>query len=196
MKKQIIVVHGADSFNSHDEYMDSLKNREISIESFLSRKGWKDNLVSDLGNDFEVFTPHMPNKTNAQYDEWKIWFERMFLFIRDEVILLGHSMGGIFLVKYLSENKFPKKIKKLLLVAAPHTDSEEIGSFALNQSLGGAGEQCGDIHLYQSEDDDIVPYREAEYYKKDLPNVVLHIYKDRGHFRQEHFLEIVEEIKK
>ena len=196
MKKQLIVIHGADSFNSYDEYVGSLKNREVSLESFLPRKDWKDSLSFYLGESFEVLTPRMPNKTNAQYGEWKIWFEKMFPFISDEVILLGHSMGGIFLAKYLSENKFPKKIKKLLLIAAPHTDAEDIGSFALKKSLEGVTRQCENIRLYQSEDDFVVPYIEVEYYKKELVNASIYIFENRGHFLQEHFPEIIEEIKK
>jgi pimeloyl-ACP methyl ester carboxylesterase len=62
--------------------------------------------------------------------------------------------------------------------------------------LDGVSEQCEDIHLHQSEDDLLVPYKEVEYYRRDLPNAKIHTYKDRGHFHQEHFPEIVEEIKK
>jgi len=195
MKRQVIVIHGADSFGTYDEYMTSLKNREVSIESFLPRKSWKDNLLDNLGSEFEVLLPRMPNKDNAQYEEWKIWFEKMFPFIHDEVVLVGHSQGGIFLAKYLSENKFLKKIKKLILVAAPYSSSEGIGSFALNKPLDSILGQCGDIHLYQSKDDFVVPYSEVEYYKNDLSKAKIHLYNDRGHFLQEYFPEIVEEIK-
>jgi predicted alpha/beta hydrolase family esterase len=109
MKKQVIVIHGANSFDSYDEYINYLKNREVTVESFLSWRGWKDNLADELGSDFEVFAPRMPNKDNAKYAEWKIWFERIFPYIQEDVVLVGHSMGGIFLVKYLSKIIFPKK---------------------------------------------------------------------------------------
>jgi hypothetical protein len=51
----------------------------------------------------------MPNPMNARYNEWKILFKKIVLLLDDNVILIGHSLGAIFLVKYLSENKFPKK---------------------------------------------------------------------------------------
>ena len=52
----------------------------------------------------------MPCKFMVDYEAWKIWFERHFQFLQKEVILIGWSLGGRFLLKYLSENKFPFKI--------------------------------------------------------------------------------------
>lgn len=197
MKKQVIVIHGADSFDSPEKFLASLKNCEVSLESFLPKKeDWKNSLPQELGEEFEVLVPRMPNKQNARYVEWEIWFERMFPYIRDNVILVGHSMGGIFLAKYLSENIFPKIIAGLLLVAPPHNKTEDIGNFALNGSLENVAKQCGNIHLFFSQDDPIVPFSEMERYQKDLPEAQAHIFADRGHFKQEHFPEIVEEIKK
>ena len=197
MKKQVIVIHGGDSFDSYEKYLEALKNWEVSLESFLPRKkDWKDTLPRELGEEFEVLVPHMPNKQNARYAEWKIWFERVLPFIQNGVVLVGHSLGGIFLAKYMSENKFPKAIDGLFLVAAPHNETADIGDFALNGSLEGVRKQCSNIHLYQSKDDPIVSFNEVASYKKYLPDAAVHIFEDRGHFKQEDFPEIVEEIKK
>ncbi len=67
----------------------------------------------------------MPNKTNAQFEEWKIWFEKFIPFLNDGVILVGHSLGGVFLAKYLSENKFPKKIGGVFLVSAVYEKNQK-----------------------------------------------------------------------
>ena len=196
MKKQVIVIHGGDSFDTYEEFLDSLKNWEVSLESFLPKSDWKSVLQSELGEEYEVLLPRMPNKQNAKYDEWKIWFEKMLPFARDNALLVGHSMGGLFLVKYLSENEFPKKISGLFLVAAPHSRTKDIGSLQLKSNLEKVWEQCQNIHLYQSQDDQIVPASEAEEYKKAWLGAKLHIFEDRGHFNQEKFPEIVEEIKR
>lgn len=119
----------------------------------------------------------------------------MIPYIHDDVILLGHSQGGIFLAKYLSKNKFPCKIGKLFLVAAPYKDTPNIGSFAFNGSLEKVSEQCEKIHLYFSKDDPIVPFSEMEKYANDLPSAKKHVFEDRGHFIIEEFPEIVEEIR-
>lgn len=196
MKQQVIVIHGADSFKSYERYLDALKNWEVALESFLPKNEWKMHLQEELGNDFQVLSPRMPNKQNARYAEWKIWFEKILPFVADGVILIGHSQGGLFLAKYLSENVFPKKIKALLLVAPPFSNTEHIGDFVLGESLENISQQCEIIHLYQSEDDPVVPYDEVERYKKALPMAEMHIFKDRGHFLQEDFPELLEEIKK
>jgi hypothetical protein len=162
----------------------------------MSSKRWKNYLPQVLGENFEVLAPRMPNEQNAKYAEWKIWFERMLPFVENGVILLGHSLGGIFLAKYLAENKFPRKISALFIVAAPYYEIAEKGGFALGESLSGVSAQCANIHLYQSQDDPEAPFSEVEKYQKELPMAKVHIFPDRGHFQQEHFPEIVAEIKK
>lgn len=195
MKKQVIAIHGADSFDSYEKYFEALKKWEVDLDSFLPKNDWKTNLQKDLGDDFEVLTPRMPNSNNARYLEWEIWFEKMFPFVRDGVMLVGHSQGGIFLAKYLSIHNFPKKIGGLFLVAAPHTEANEIGDFAFEKSIEGVPEQCQNIHLYQSQDDPVVPYAEMDHYKKSWPSAETHTFTDREHFRQKHFSELVEDIK-
>jgi uncharacterized protein len=196
MKKQIIVVHGGDSYETREKFLDALKNWEVTRESFLPKLGWKGNLQNDLGQDYEVLSPRMPNKQNAKYDEWTAWFEKMLPFVRDGVILVGHSMGGLFLAKYLSENKFPKKISAFFLVAPPYRDTEDIDNFPIIADLQKVWEQCQSIHIFQSEDDPLVAMSEAEKYQKAWPGAKMHIFTNRGHFNQEDFPELVEEIKK
>lgn len=194
MKKQIIFIHGGDSFESYEKYLEALKSNNPSIDWFIYRKKWIDNLYKKLSQEFEIFAPHMPNKQNANYVEWKIWFDKMIPFIEDGVILIGHSQGGIFLAKYLSENIYPKKISALILVAPPHTSTPEIGSFKLEKNLTEVARQCGEIHLFQSTDDPVVPASEAQLYKSEIPEINLHIFEDRGHFNQESFPEIIDVI--
>jgi len=196
MKKQIVVIHGGWSFKKYEYFLDFLRNRELSLDYFLYKKGWKSGLADGLGKNFEVLAPQMPNKQNAKYIEWKIWFERIIPYLQDGVILIGHSLGGLFFVKYLSENIYPKKIGSIFLVAAPHNDTEGCGNFQLVDSLKKVWEQCQNIQIFQSEDDPLVSISEAEKYKKAWSGAKMHIFKDRGHFNQEDFPELVEEIKK
>jgi len=195
MKKQIIYIHGGDSFESYGEYIKHLKETEFTINWFTPRKRWIEDMANKLGKDYQFFMPQMPCKQNANYEEWKIWFEKMTPFINDGVILIGHSQGGIFLAKYLSENNYPKKIGALMLVAPVHNNTPEVGSFRLEKSLIDVSNQCQDIHLFFSKDDFVVPFSESQEYKKDLPNAQMHIFEDRGHFLQESFPEIIEIIE-
>ncbi|MCX6766922.1 MAG: alpha/beta hydrolase [Candidatus Moranbacteria bacterium] len=199
MKKQVVVIHGGHAFKAYGEFLNYLKNKKINTEYFLYKKGWKNELAIRLGKNYEVLLPQMPNKQNAKYKEWKIWFERMVPFLRDGVVLIGHSMGGIFLAKYLSENKLSKRINTLVLVSAPCKKTNRIKfvrEFRLKGNLQKVWEQCRNIHIFHSVDDPVVPVAEADEYKKAWPKAKLHLFTDRGHFNQETFPELAEEIKK
>jgi uncharacterized protein len=195
MQKQVVVIHGGWSFNKYEYFLDFLRNRELSLDYFLYKKGWKSGLAAELGKNFEILTPQMPNKQNSKYEEWKLWLERVIPFLQNGVIFVGHSLGGLFLTKYLSENSYPKKIGSIFLVAAPYNDTVGCGNFQLVESLQKVWEQCQNIHIFQSEDDPLVSMAEAKKYQKAWSEAKMHIFTDRGHFNQETFPELVEEIK-
>ena len=198
MKTQLVVIGGGTAFDTHEDYLAFLKNQEVGIETFKSRKDWKGSLQDELGNGFEVLAPQMPNKTNACYAEWKIWFERMMPFVSDDVLLVGHSRGGMFLAKYLSENTFPKRIKATVFVAAPFDDigrGRSLAEFQLPNSLEKFAQQGGKIYLLHSKDDPVVSFDHLEKYKHALPNAEARVFADKRHFNQESFPEIVDLLK-
>lgn len=197
MKTQVVVIHGGDTFDTYEQYLEFLKDFKVDLELLQKRK-WKSSLQDELGNDFDVVALQMPNAFYAKYSEWKLWFEKYIPLLNEEVILLGHSMGGIFLSKYLSDNKFPKKIMGVFLVAAPYDDETKysLGDFKLEKDLKLLREQVDEIYLYYSKDDDMVPFVDFEKYKKELPHAHIELFEDRGHFDQEKFPEIVRDIKK
>ncbi len=200
MKKQVIVIHGGDCFDTYKEYMKFLKEFQPEGIEYFKKKGWKDSLQDGLGDSFEVIKPKMPNAINAKYLEWKIWFGKLIPFLNDNLILVGYSLGGIFLVKYLSENKFPKKIEKTFIISAPfdeeHLVDESLADFVLPKDLTNFKEQGGKIYFYHSKDDPVVPFVDFEKYKKKLPEANFITMEDREHFGQETFSELIKEIKK
>lgn len=197
-KQQVLVIHGGTTFETYEDYITYLKNQEVYLERLRFKKDWKENLQSDLGKKYDVLLPVMPNKINARYLEWAIWFEKIIDQLDDNLILIGKSLGGIFLAKYLSENYLSKKIKAIFLVAAPFDEenSEEIlGDFNLSFPLSKMTEQCEKIFLLQSKDDNVVLYEQALKYKKMLPKAELITFESKGHFSQGNFPEIVKLIK-
>ncbi len=197
MTKQIIIIGGGDSFNTYEEYISSLKNKDVTLDKFRPKKDWKTNLPQSLGEEYDVLVPRMPNSANSRYAEWKIWFERMFAFLDDEIILVGHSLGAMFLIKYLSENTFPKKIKRLFLISSPYGATEpDPAEFKLPDSFEPVNKQAKNIIIFHSKDDIVVPFSEFEEIKKRLPQAMVCVFEDRGHFNQEEFPELVELIKR
>ncbi|HRZ30232.1 MAG TPA: hypothetical protein P5274_00975 [Candidatus Paceibacterota bacterium] len=109
MKTQVVIIHGGDTFETQEEYLNYLKSYRIENLNYFRKKSWKGSLQERLDDNFDVITPQMPCKLNAKYEEWKIWFNKLLPLLNNKVVLIGHSLGGIFLAKYLSDNGFPKK---------------------------------------------------------------------------------------
>jgi predicted alpha/beta hydrolase family esterase len=197
MKKQIIVIGGANSYDSYKDYIASLKRLKLDWKT-MRQKGWKDTLAEKLGNGFEVVVLRMPNTLNAKYLEWKIWFEKIVPHTRNNVTLVGHSMGAIFLAKYLSENKFSINVKGIFLVSPPAISNgpkESLADFILPKDMGRLEAYGEKVHLYYSTDDALVHLPEFKIYMKILPRAQKGIFKDRGHFTGKSFPEIVKDIK-
>ncbi|MFA6095749.1 MAG: alpha/beta hydrolase [Candidatus Paceibacterota bacterium] len=202
MKRQVIVIHGGDVYDSYEAYISSLKKTELDFERLKNKKSWKTSLAQKLGDGFEVVLPEMPNDMNAKYLEWKIWFDKVVPFIEDGAVLVGHSLGGIFLAKYLSENRVPREIRATFLIAAPFDDEdtpeasdESLGDFALPPSLDGFARQGGDIYIYQSEDDPVVSSADMAKYARALPEAKQRVFKGRGHFIDPELPELVADIR-
>ncbi len=201
LKKQVVVIHGGTSFKTYEDYIKYLQTKDINIEKLKPRQDWKNSLELVLGSNYEILMPRMPNATNARYKEWKIWFERITEVLNDDLILIGHSLGGIFLAKYLAENTFLKKIKATILVAAPFDDSDSLDAyeslidFTLPLSLEKFAQQVEKIYLLYSKDDPVVPLSHLIKYQQKLPNAEVIIFDNKEHFNQETFPEIIELIQ-
>lgn len=195
-KRQVVVIHGGETFETKEEYLSWLRTKELDFEK-MGTKRWKSSLQTELGEYYEIIQPGMPNALDAKYEEWKIWFEKYLPYLADMVILVGHSLGAIFLVKYLSENDLGKEIKGLLLVAAPfgNTDTYSLADFNLPDDLSRVESQCRHIQLYHSTDDPVVPFSDLAKYQAKLPRARASIFADREHFNQETFPELVEDIR-
>lgn len=197
-KTQIVVIHGGTTFSSNEEYLAHLTTTTIDIDRLRPHSDWKGLFQGALGDGFDVLTPHMPNGTNAQYHEWCMWFEKILPVLDNVVVLVGHSLGGVFLAKYLSEHTLSKKVLGLFLIAAPFDDDaseESLASFTIAAPLTGVLEQVKAIHLYHSEDDPVVPFSQTQKYIRELPGVIFHSFSDRGHFTQETFPELVSDVQ-
>jgi predicted alpha/beta hydrolase family esterase len=198
MKIQIFMIHGGMTFKTKKDYLHFLKTREVSVEEKVR---WSDEyLKKNLGKKFQIIKPRMPLQDNAKYEEWKIHFENFFPQLRDNVILIGSSLGGIFLAKYLSENKFPKKILSTYVICPPYDNSlpgeDLVGGFKLWSDLSWLEKNSKNLYLMFSKDDTVVPLAHAEKFKKKLKNATFIMYESKnGHFQISEFPEIVKMIK-
>jgi len=197
-KKQIIFIHGGMTFKNKKDYFNYLKNKEISLDKKIR---WSDEyLDKELGKKFQIIRPNMPLSQFAEYKDWEIWFERYIPYLGNNVVLIGASLGGIFLAKYLSENKFPKKILATILICPPFDDTlpgEDLaGGFKLKPGLSLIEKNSKNLILMFSKNDDVVPVEHSEKYRNKLKNARVVIYKNKnGHFKIAKFPEIIKIIK-
>lgn len=80
--KQCIIVHGGEAFDSEEQYYTFLER--LTYDPYKTRKRWRDRLIHAISHEYEVFSPEMPMKYNATYRAWKIWFEKLIPYLRDE----------------------------------------------------------------------------------------------------------------
>jgi uncharacterized protein len=197
-KKTVVIIHGGTTFRNQGDYRRYLKTRDVAL---VKKPRWSDGYLDKaLGSKFEVLRPRMPLKENAKYVDWKIHWEKYLSHLRSSVILIGESLGGIFLAKYLATNKFPKKIVATYLVCPPYDNSlpEEdlVGGFRLPADLSRLEKNSPNLYLLFSGDDKVVPVSQAEKYRRKLPGARIIIYKSKhGHFRVSAFPEIIKMIK-
>lgn len=77
-----------------------------------------------LGADYEVRYPRMAGESEPDIQIWKAHIATELEALEGTVTLVGHSVGGAVLLKYLSEERVEKPIAGLFLLAAPSWDNK------------------------------------------------------------------------
>ncbi len=201
-KKQVLHIHGGTTWPNREALRAYLATYSVErIVEKMRRQGtsWRDTLPVALGDAYEVLLPQMPVAQYARYEEWALWFKKLIPLLRNDVVLIGHSLGGVFLAKYLTEHVLPVRVAQLHLVAAPieDTPNEPLCDFGIEdpQELVVIEQRVHSIMIYHSEDDAVVPFKDGVAYAHYLPNAAFVRFIDRGHFLQEDFPELIASIK-
>jgi predicted alpha/beta hydrolase family esterase len=195
-KKQICIIGGGMTFPSHRDYLDWLDRLDFDYNRLFYRSDWKPWLATVLP-DFDVLQPSMPSKNDASFSDWSRFFEKISQFFSPETVLIGHSLGAIFLAKYLSKNS-NQEYKQIILIAPPYDGEQEesLASFKIESPLSGLSKVSQNLDLIFSRDDPVVELTEAEKFKRDLPSARFHFFEGKGHFNQPEFNELLDIICK
>lgn len=193
-KQQILWIHGGEAFASRQDYLAFLRAYTADRSALVPRNSLRRNVQTIMGDDYEVLMPEMPCARNAVYAEWTIWLEKFLPFFEDGVIVVGHSLGGIFCAQYLAQHTFPVDIAALFLLAAPFVaeDAPErpLGDFVVPASLDNITAHIPHVFLYHSTDDAVVPVADVYAYARLLPQAEVMLFDDRGHFTDATFPEL------
>ncbi len=184
----VVIVHGCND------------NKEESLESPPeNERHWKPWLKRELEKrGIEVSNELYPEDWNPSYEEWKKKFEENKM--DEDTVLIGHSCGGGFLVRWLAENK--KRIRKLILVSpgkARNEMWESLSNLSGGKTYSGIDKYSREgIVLFTSDNDIPQHIKNAHEYEKGLPAKII-VLKNHGHFTlgdmgTEEFPELLEEV--
>lgn len=191
MSQSLVFVGGGDGFDTYEEYLESLRDKPWVVAPYEGeKKRWRQPIAEKYRTRMDVYIPELPCKQNAKYIEWKIVFDQLAVKLDEDAVLVGHSLGANFLVKYFYETG--KKAKTVHLIAGCYGLG---GGFELPDDLSRLHEQVGMIHLWQSTDDPIVTFADYQQYRVSLPNAIPHVFDNRKHFNMESFPELEEYLQ-
>ena len=186
--KRAILIHGT---CSEKEFY----NTEFPT---LSNSHWLPWLSKQLMvRDIHTVAVEMPNAFCPVYDVWKKELERFPL--DEETILVGHSCGGGFIARYLSENNI--KVGKVVLVAPwlgrPGKEMDRT-FFDFNFDKQMSSKTAG-ISIFYSTDDNNDILEAVEKIKSSVDNIKITKFDSKGHFtfndmKTVEFPELLEEI--
>ena len=124
-------------------------------------------------------TPEFPKPYEPVYADWLDTFSQFI--VNEETILIGHSCGGGFLVRWLSENN--KKIDKLILVAPwldpTNTVSDSFFKFNIDTNLS---LKTNSVHILSSSDDSNNVLQSVDILLKKITGIKHHKFENYGHF--------------
>ncbi|PWT94978.1 MAG: hypothetical protein C5B52_18840 [Bacteroidetes bacterium] len=180
MKKQILFIHSGGSQGPHEGSNDLV--------------GY---LKSELGHEYDLRYPQMPDPENPHYEDWKQLINREMESLGSSLILIGHSLGGSVLIKYLSEEGCSKNIEGLFLVAAPFFGIKDwkVHEFVLNKNFVAALPSIGKIYLYHSLNDEVVPFNHLNFYAEKFPGAIVRSFKSNLHLFSRGIPILISDIK-
>ncbi len=125
-------------------------------------------------------TPEMPEPYRPDYEKWKQIFEQFTL--DEDTILVGHSCGGGFLVRWLSENNV--KVGRVVLVAPwiSPTDEQPAPGFFNFQVDPNLASKAKELHLFISSDDEQDELGTAKMLEEKVKGIEFHRFTNKGHF--------------
>lgn len=199
----VLLVHGGSSDGKAVD--DKVQRRELIQNTYSTEKGLKvwgeylQALVEEAGlSDMQIINPLFPHGHNAVYTEWERFFEQILNDLSFEkyqnIVLIGHSLGVMFLQMYFAKNNFQERFSTSHLQVHLVACGKEEGDFKVSDSWINLNKLYDRVHIYHSIDDTVIPFEEVLLYTQNLPKAIFHKFEDRDHFVQEQFPELLQNI--
>ncbi|MCI0575099.1 MAG: alpha/beta fold hydrolase [Chloroflexi bacterium] len=154
-------------------------------------------LQDALGAEYHVLYPKMPNEESPEYEAWKTQISKELAALDGKVILVGHSVGGAVLLKYLLKENVAKPIAGIFLISIPYwgPEDEEADGYTLQEGFASQLPKGLPIFLYHSRDDEWVPFTHLAMYAEKLPQATIREFDGRGHQFNNDLSEVAADIR-
>lgn len=156
-----------------------------------------DSLRNELGPDYEIHYPVMPNEADPKYAVWKRALEQEFAALEHGAIVIGHSVGGTILIHVLAEQAPQSSLRAICLIAAPFLGSGGWTSEDIEPRSDLAARLPRDvpIFLYHGRNDDTVPFAHVELYARAIPRATVRRLANRDHQLNNILSELASDIR-
>ena len=155
-----------------------------------------ESLGRELGPDYEVRYPRMPNEGDPKYASWKAALKKEFAKLDAGAILVGHSIGATILISALAE-EVDLAWSGIFLLAAPFVGEGGWPSDDI-KPMSGLGKRLPaqiPIHIYHGTEDKTAPLEHAGLYEKAIPQAVVHRQTGRDHQLNNDLAEVAADIQ-
>lgn len=148
---------------------------------------WDDKLVAslrqELGPEYEIHYPRMPNEDEPSYPSWKAALERQLGSLGDGLLVVAHSIGATILLKMLSEQSSPPGLGAIFLVSAPFVGEGgwSLDDLQLLPDLGARLPKGVPVHFYHGLEDQEASPSHVELYARAVPQAHVHRLPGRDH---------------
>ena len=142
-----------------------------------------ESLQQALGTEYQVNNPQMPSEGAPAYPLWRDEITRQLSTYPDNLILVGHSLGGSVLLKYLSEEPVHNTLGGLFVAAAPFWGAPDwdVDEYKLSSDFASRLPEGLPIYLYHSRDDEVVTFSHLALYAQKLPQATIREVDKGGH---------------
>jgi predicted alpha/beta hydrolase family esterase len=149
-----------------------------------------------LGDHYRVWYPRIPHEEQPAYHAYRAQITASLASLAAPVILVGHSVGGFVLVRFLSEEPSTCQVAGLFLIAAPYVGKGgwQDAHYEMPDNLAARLPAGVPIHCYHSRDDEIVPFAHLALYAQRLPLAVIREV-DGGHQLNNDLSAVARDIK-
>lgn len=153
-----------------------------------SNENWFPWLAQELIHDgWHVTVPDMPESSEPRLSQWLQFFKQYEQFLSPSSVLIGHSLGGTFLLRFLEQ--YPEMVDTVVIVASPIRKMENdldtrLSTFIDRNFLWDIiRSKSKKFILLYSDDDPYVPSLQGEELARYL-RTDLHIISHGGHLNR------------